>query len=297
MRSYLIALFGILLLSGPSIQAQPQTVDVRKLSLDKTREWTSPSFSPDGKRIYLTTSGFNGIWEYTLASQSIRQITADRRSGFGFTISSGGKQLAYRRSATDPKTRERLQEIVLVDLASRRSRVLESGETVSTPTFVNDRVVYTVGSRTKNLPFQSNAQHTSIIGIEKTKIALNRNGRKVLLDPLKGGSYVWPSLSPDGRSILAYDMEKGTFICDLDGKVLSRLGRRDAPGWTRDGRWIVFMRDVDDGHNITSSDIWCISADGKTLAPLTATESVIELYPACSPTENKLVCCSLSGEV
>ncbi|MEK9137612.1 MAG: hypothetical protein AAB393_10860, partial [Bacteroidota bacterium] len=200
-------------------------------------------------------------------------------------------------TSTDEKTHERLQEVVLVNLADKTTRVLESGETVSAPTFVKDNVVYTVGGRTKNLSDQISAQHSSIIGIESTKIALNRNGKKVLLDPFKGGSYIWPSISPDGKRIVAYEMEKGTFICDLDGKVLARLGRRNAPTWTRDGRWIVFMRDADDGHNITSSDIWCISADGKTMAPLTGTESDIELYPDCSPTENKIVCNTLDGRI
>jgi len=297
MQVHVVYLLSLFLLLSSSTWAQLRTVDIQKLPLDKTKEWMSRSFSPDGRKVYLTTSGFHGIWEFTLASRSLRQITSDERSGFGFVVSADGGQLAYRRSTTDTITHRRLQEIVLVDIASRNLTVLDSGETVSTPSFVNSRVVYTVGGRTKNLPLQSNVQQTSIIGIEKTKIALNRNGKKVLLDPLGGGSYVWPSLSPDGKRIVAYDMEAGTFICDLDGKVLSRLGRRDAPAWTRDGKWIVFMRDADDGHEITSSDIWCVSTDGKTLAPLTETDSAIELYPDCSPTEDRIVCSTIEGDV
>jgi Tol biopolymer transport system component len=297
MQIHVAYLLGLFLLLSSSTWAQLRTVDIQKLPLDKTKGWTSPSFSPDGRKVYLTTSGFHGIWEFTLASRSIRQITDDEGSGFGFVVSGDGKQLVYRTSTSDENTHERLQEIILVDITSRNSRVLDSGETVSTPVFVNNRVVYTVGSRTKNLPSQSNVLQTSIIGIEKTKIALSRNGKKVLLDPLQGGSYVWPSLSPDGKRIVAYDMEAGTFICDLDGKVLSRLGRRDAPTWTRDGKWIVFIRDADDGHDITSSDIWCISADGKTLSPLTETDSAIELYPDCSPTDDNIVYATLDGEI
>lgn len=297
MRSQFIYIFGLFFLLSVPLRAQLTSVDVQKIPLDKTREWSNPSFSPDGRMIYLTTPQFNGIWEFTLTSQSLRQITSDKGSGMGFAVSPDGKQLAYRRTTTDAKTHERHQEIVLVDVASRNARVLESGETVSTPTFVSDKVVYTVGGRTKNLSSQMRMQQTSIIGVEKTKIALSRNGKKVLLDPLKGGSYVWPSLSPDGSTMVAYEMEAGTFICDLDGKVLARLGRRDAPTWTRDGKWIVFMRDADDGHDITSSDIWCISTDGRILAPLTETVSTIELYPDCSPTENRIVCATLHGEV
>lgn len=297
MKTRLTYLFTIILVVSSSIHAQLKTVDIQKLPLDQTKEWSNAKFSPSGRFIYLTTSGFDGIWEYSLSMGTLRQITDDKRLGFEFSISPDERQLAYRRTSTDATTHERLQEIVLVNLTDLTSTLLESGETVSTPTFVKNRVVYTVEGRTKNLSSQINLNQSSIIGIENTKIALNSSGKKVLLDPLKGGSYVWPSLSPDGKRIVAYEMEAGTFICNLDGKVLSRLGRRDSPAWTRDGKWIVFMRDADDGHDITSSEIWCISTDGKTLCPITQTDAVIELYPDCSPTENTIVCTSLTGEV
>jgi Tol biopolymer transport system component len=57
------------------------------------------------------------------------------------------------------------------------------------------------------------------------------------------------------------------------------------------------MNDNDDGHTITSSDLFCISPDGRTVRQLTFTKNTIELNPKCSPAENKIVCNSLDGEI
>lgn len=279
-----------------SANAQLRTSTIEKLPLEPSHQWNQPQFSPDGKYIYFTTLDFNGIWEYSIESKNSRIITADAQSGFGFAISKDGTRISYRRSMNDERTRERLQELVLLELATGASTIAASGSEVSTPTFVENEVAYTAG-RKFAMPSRAASVESIILGIENTKIALSRNGKNVLLDPLGNGSYVWPSLSPDGQKILAYDMTKGTFVCDADGKNVLLLGRLDAPIWTRDGKWIVYMDDKDDGRNITSSDIWAISADGKQKVQLTATDQVLEMYPTCSPTENKIVCSSLGGEL
>ena len=280
-----------------SADAQLRITNVEKLPLDTSVEWSSPQFSPSGGLIYFTNSSYDGIWEYSIETKAVRQITSDPQSGYGFTLSPDGKSIAYRRTNIDKRTRERRQEIVKRNLADGTFSIVASGSDVSTPTFSQNNLLYTVGKQTKNLSLQKSSGEIAILGIENTKITLIKGGKKTLLDPFKNGSYIWPSLSPDKRLILAYEMSRGAFICDLQGRVISRLGKRDAPVWTRDGKWIVFMDDKDDGHRILSSDLFCISPDGKKIAQLTSTDGVIEVHPQCSPTANKIVCSTLSGEI
>jgi Tol biopolymer transport system component len=92
-------------------------------------------------------------------------------------------------------------------------------------------------------------------------------------------------------------MDRGAFVCDLTGRVLSKLGRRDAPSWTKSGKWIVYMEDKDDGHKLLSSDLSAITPDGKTVVPLTSTPAIFEMYPQCSPTENKIVCSTADAAI
>ena len=66
--------------------------------------------------------------------------------------------------------------------------------------------------------------------------------------------------------------------------------------WTRSGRWLVYMNEKDDGHQITGSDIFCVSPDGKTTIRLTDTPA-IELLPACSPVDDRILVCTPAGEI
>ena len=276
--------------------AQLRVTTIEKLPITLSAHWNQPQFSSDGHYLYFTTAEFNGIWEYSIQSKSCRMITQEPQSGLGFALSKDGKHISYRRSMSDERTHERVQDIVLADLATGESQVVVSGNDLSAPAFVQNELSYTAGKQV-HLPSRTDAAEINILGIENTKIAIDRNGQKVLFDPLGNGSYVWPSLSPDKKKVLAYEMGRGAFICDLDGANVVFLGRLDAPNWTRDGKWIVFMDDKDDGRNITSSEIWAIAEDGGQRVQLTVTDRIVEMYPSCSPTENKIACSALSGEL
>ncbi len=278
------------------LRAQMRAVVIQKLPLGAEQEWASPVFSHDGSRVYLTNAAFNGIWEYTLSTGSLRQITDAPKSGFGFVVSDDDGMISYR-STTQESAGPRSQELLTQGITSGVVTSIEKGESVSLPKFVRSSLVYLKGGRIATLSSTESTASPVLLGIENTKIVLSRNGDKIILDPLKDGSYIWASLSPDGTKLLAYEMGRGTFISDLDGNILEMLGRKDNPVWTRDGKWIVYTDDKDDGGAIMSSDICAVSADGAATVRLTDTKEVVELYPSCSRMEDKIICSSLSGDV
>ena len=278
-------------------QSQIKVTRSEKLALPQTHSWSHPQFSPTGAAVYFTDGDGNGIWEYSLKSRTTKQITADEKSGLSYSVSSDGKSLVYRRTQQDKSKTARKQDIVLTNLTKRSTSILASGSDVSIPTFSNNTPVYSIRSQTVGLGKIAGKKEVTVLGIENMKIALSVNGNKTLLDPLGNGSYIWPALSPDKTQLVSYEMGKGAFVCDLTGKVQSMLGRRDAPTWTRTGKWIVYMADKDDGHKLISSDLCAVSLDGKTVIQLTSTSSVMELDPHCSPTENKIICSTSDGGI
>jgi Tol biopolymer transport system component len=291
---YFLLFAALTFLAGPSL-AQPKATNMEKLPLAAGQDWAAPRFSPDGTRIFYTRAEYDGIWEYTPATKTVRTITTDPKSGYGFAVSADGRNVAYRRLVLDGG-RRRTYEIVSQELTSSTSVVQARGQGLSVPSFARSALVYSAGKQAKNLNKVSAASVT-ILGIENTKIALLRNGQKVLFDPLGNGSYIWPALSPDGTRLVAYEMDHGAFVCDLDGNLLAKLGRRDAPAWTRNGKWLVYMNDKDDGDQLLSSDLRAVSSDGIQTVDLTSTPDVMEMYPDCSPTDNRIVCSSAEGDL
>src|SRR5512142_445405 len=71
-----LLLLGLTLCLVAMSFAQPRATVVEKLPLDSGHDWAAPRFSPDGMRIYFTQSGYDGIWEYTVASKAVRTITS-----------------------------------------------------------------------------------------------------------------------------------------------------------------------------------------------------------------------------
>ena len=281
--------------------AQLKITSVTKLPLPKSQAWSNVQ-AVDAKSVFFTTSDYQGIWQYTFSTKSLKQITDDPRSGFGFAVSPDGKSVAYRRTLSE--TKDRVQEVVLKTLSTSAEQVVARGENLSTPSFAETKVVCTNDANVQNLTAVTATSRPVVLGIEDTKILLLENGTKRLLDPLKNAlpagtrsSYIWPVLSPSGKNIVASEMTLGTFVCDLKGRVISRLGRRNGAVWTRDGKWLVYMKDVDDGHNISASDLFCVSPDGKKSAQLTTSKDKIELYPFCSPIENRIFCNTLEGDI
>jgi hypothetical protein len=57
------------------------------------------------------------------------------------------------------------------------------------------------------------------------------------------------------------------------------------------------MDDRDDGHRLLSSDLWAVGRQGGRKIQLTATPDRMEMFPRCSPVDNRIVCSTPDGAV
>jgi Tol biopolymer transport system component len=302
-----VFVFLLVLFTTNLIFSQIKVVNIEKVNLPEKVYPYQAKFSPDGKYLYFSNNSYSGIWRYNIAEKTTQEITNDNFSGFGFDINQAGDKIAYRRTINNG-TLNRRQEIVEKNLVDNSTTILQLAQNLSTPIYYNEKII-----NSKNADDISNiktdneakvlgdeakvlADEVKILGIENTKIAIIKNGKKEILDPLGKGSYIWPSLSPDGKTIVAVDMTQGAFLCTIDGKVTQILGRGNAPSFTHDGKWIVYMLDKDDGHRIISSDIYAVSVDGQTTIQLT-NDANINLNPVCSVNENKVVFSTSDGNL
>jgi hypothetical protein len=106
-----------------------------------------------------------------------------------------------------------------------------------------------------------------------------------------------PDVSPDGHTIVCAKKEAHSqtdstiFLLTLDGEKRP-ITRGSHPRFSRDGRWIVFQREMESGN----SDIWIMRSDGGAKRQITRTEFVEEL-PAVSADGRYVVYASTRGDV
>lgn len=280
-----------------------QKVVINKMESLPIEEGYYPQFSVDDQKVFYTSLNYQGLWEFDLHTRNTRQLTDDFGAGYQFQLSEDGMSIIYRCDNFDqPKKRSAIKVIHLKD-ASKKI-IQPFAVEVSPPYLVaKDQLFYTLALQPRikvlsvNKMLKATALANPVVTIEDQKMALYIRGKKIILDPIKDGSYFWQSLSPDKKKILFTEARQGTFVCDLDGNILTSLGKANAPQWSPDGQWICYMDDKDNGYFVTSSDIHIVRADGSGKMALTSTRDIHEMYPQWAHHSEKIVVNTEQGKV
>lgn len=115
---------------------------------------------------------------------------------------------------------------------------------------------------------------------------VDENGeKKKLLDSADEHGYFNPVESADGKYAVC-GLSGDLYVADPRTGNSSSLGSGCNPTWSPDGKRLIFQRTTDDGHNVTSSNLWYTNADGSGMTQLT-TNGICE-NPSWSPSGDKV---------
>ncbi len=304
MKKLIYVFLTVLLFSLITFAQKISVSEVTELTNNNSGEFYFPKFSSDGTKVFFTHSNYKGLFYYKIADKSIVNVTDDNGAGYEFAVDDQSSAVYYRSDKYI--NGKKYSSLKACDLRSLKVKTIEADKrNLSTPKLLgNENVAYTIQNNLKSLDIKTYKQKSNLLSnskpfvqIENCKMALYQNGKKKLLAPLGNGNYIWPSLSPDNSKILFTLAGKGTFISDLDGNILTKLGFADYPRWSPDGKWISFMADKDDGEKVISSDVYVASSDGAKKIQLTDSENVYEMYPEWSPAGNDLVVNTDDGKI
>ncbi len=267
------------------------------------KNFSGPQFSPDGSKILFSEAGYKGLWLYDLKSQTTVQINDLQGAGYEPVFSPDGQKIYFR---TDNYVNyKRYSSLAVQTIADKQIDYLAKDvRRLSPPTMIDKQTVVFRQDKNLNAINTANKEKTLAKSVAETygyteeqKIILVNKGVHRELTPAGKGNYIWLSLSPDKTKMLFTVAGGGTFISDLDGNILVKLGKANAPKWSPDGRWILYMIDEDDGHTYTASDIWVVTSDGSKKIRLTDTANDIEMYPNWSPAMDKVVYETFGGKI
>lgn len=120
-------------------------------------------------------------------------------------------------------------------------------------------------------------------------VVADADGRiRKLIDVAMESGFYSPKLSPAGDMVAAPALSGNLYLTNTAGSDSVNLGKGQNPSWSPDGKYLVYEVVKENGHNITSSDLWVASSDGRWKKQLTNTPE-LERYPSWSPDGTKLV--------
>ena len=299
----------ILLLIAFASLAFAQSVSVKSIQQIQTNgeRYYFAKFNPNGENIIFSKDGYKGLYSYNLSDKSITKLNDYSGAGYEPTFSKDGKTIYFR---TDNFVNgRRFSTLITQNIDNKTEKIIIKAQRNLLPPKLNNNgnISFVLNNKTNIIqqnslrkssnPIITNISNEPITFIDNTKISLIQNGITKILDPIGNGNYICPSISPNGKKLLFTDVRSGTYISNLQGDILVKLGHASAPSWSPDGNWICYMVEKDDGERFTDSEIFIVNTDGGKKYQLTNTNDQIEMYPSWSPDSKKLVYHNNNGNI
>lgn len=285
-----------LALAATSMAQVLEVASVERLDISGTKATVVAGISPKGDYILLTGAQLNGLAKYDLASKKVEVVSKALGAGYNPAISDDGDAVAFREDRFEKGLRS--TDVKVKNFATGESRTLSKGVRNFNAVSIEGGTAVTVTDGRQAKTTISNRRTSrakqATVSIVNRQLVLSVDGKSTTLTPNGADkSYLWPTLSPDKTKICYYVGGEGCYVCNLNGKIVARLGALRAAKWY-DNNVVVGMHDTDDGYVITSSEIVAVTLAGKR--QVLTDSSVKAMYPYASSEARKIVFGTDEGE-
>ena len=288
-------LLSLAVLASSVVSAQLLNVgSVEKVNLPAGADAIQSVLSHDGS--FAVINSANGLQKVDLATGKVAKI-ADNASSSGIEISEDGATIVYKQSVFKNKLRYTTLKSVNINNGKESTIVNASRNLQGYALSKNSVGAVDNGQYTgKSLDSAAPALVT-VASIKNGALYVSVNGVNNNISPqgTTGQSYLWPSISPDGKKVLYYLCGQGAFVCNLDGSNPVSVGMIRAAKWYNN-EVVVGMQDQDNGEYVTASKLTAVSVDGKVKQDLTQYSSMA-MYPAVAGNGSKVSFVTPAGEL
>lgn len=292
------SLLSIATVFGLAVSMQAQLVEVasvESVKLPAEMRVSMAALSPDGT--YAVVSPLTGgLQRLDLGNGTVSEISATA-TPLLVTFSPDGQTVLFRESTY--RDHRRMTALNAYNATTGNvTNVVPATRNLQGYAVENAVVKAVVGGVHKSVSLDGSAVANNIrpvLSIDRGHLCITQNGVTKTLDPLgdKCNSYLWPTLSPDGKHIAFYGVGNGAFTCDLDGGNICGLGVLRAVNWL-DDNVLVGMDDITDEYTTVKSSIVAVSADGSLRQVLTG-DDVVATFPTA--TAGKVAFTTPTGEM
>ncbi len=285
---------GIVLLSIATLSAQ--TIAVEKSYRLMDQQGFHPQFNANGSMLAFTTESYTGLDIYNFSNNAVVRVSEDPGAGFQPVFSKSSDKVFFKNIIYENRLRK--EGIKSYEFNSNKKvTMLEPRRNIKQPqAFENGILVYADARLLKATFGKTKTPVTDYVWSDGSNLNIYRDNKIKRLNPVgDANGYIWASLSPNGKMILFTAAGTGTFVSDLNGKIIAKLGYLNAPVWYNDNL-VVGMQDKDNGEYVTESKILMKSIDGKVEKVL-STPNQIAMYPTTAASAKKVAYNTVKGEI
>jgi len=295
-------MFFVLVFISSIVWSQEIKVQSRNEVLDLSgNEFFFPVLNNDASKLLLTKSNYQGLYLFELSTKKLTTVSEELGSGYKPAFSEDGNKIVYKVDKYDGI--KRFSDLMEYEISSGVTTELISNERFMNLVKSDDGKFLTVltekNKRAYNISnFNLSEQNSQIrfVFTDSEKIIFSTNGVQSEYQPMGEGNYVWVSSSLDNK-ILFHFAGNGTFVNDLNNNSMYEIGYANAPVFTADGKYVIYMNDKDNGEKVISSDILVSSFDGTKTFNLTESEDILEMYPQISGNGKVIACNTDDGRI
>ena len=235
----------------------------------------NPVMSPDGSMVLFSADDQTGLNLLSVADGKIVTIENDvRGAGFVPVFTADSKTVVYQ-------TAKSIDGLMNRDV--RSYSVADARKTELAPMSRADIDL----NASARLSRYTRSNFSSIVVVD--------GDTKKEITPLADAhSYLWPSLSPDGKQLLFVEPFQGLFIADADGSNPVKIAdKADFPAWVS-GDLVSFVTSHDDGYTILDSVLKVHDLTSGETTDITAPEILVGEATAANST---VIFTTLTGEM
>lgn len=281
------------LLSAQNIQVKSQY----ELPVTISKSAHYPALNADGDLLLYSSENFSGLFLYDFNTKTEKKISDMQNSGYDPIFSNDDSKIFFRNTTFVDGRRFDALESYDLNTEKQVQMMKPQRDLRAARSYHNGAVIQADNKLYKTTFGRTKAAIPVYVSSESLKMYVYVDGQRMLINPIKGENinYIWTSLSPDNTKILFTAVGKGTFVCDLSGKIVAELGYLNAPVWFND-QMVVGMQDKDNGDFVTSSSVVMVSLNGKVKKQI-SNAAHIAMYPSASSKANRIVYSTLDGKL
>jgi Tol biopolymer transport system component len=285
---------GIVLLSIATLSAQ--TIAIEKSYRLMDQQGFHPQFNVTGNMLAFTTESYTGLDVYNFSNNAVVRVSEDPGAGFQPVFSKSSDKVFFKNIIYENRLRK--EGIKSYEFKNNKKvTMLEPRRNIKQPqAFENGILIYADARLLKATFGRTTTPVNDYVWSDGSNLNIYRDNKIQRLNPVgDANGYIWASLSPNWKMILFTAAGTGTFVSDLNGKIIAKLGYLNAPAWYNDNM-VVGMQDKDNGEYVTESKILMKSIDGKVEKVL-STPNQIAMYPTAAASAKKVAYNTEKGEI